>query len=285
MNAVVGIVAESAAELAALQPSFDVLDELQIAFEKRQLSAYFAPEAALAYAASAASRGLHVIIAGADGASLPGLLAARTTLPVLGVPTTPDNLLAMTRTPAGVAVGAVGFGPAAASNTALLAATIIARTDVALVGRLKAWRAKRTAAFSAETPPPIAGPKPLPPAPIVADTAAPPPVDLVASETVTAWLAPFGLPVGTAFGDWTLKSTRCERSPHMLALTCVDGERTIEVRLFPKDPQRPKLGSSESFDVTYPPAAKELQNEQVWLAKEILAKLKAVDMGGMVLPK
>jgi 5-(carboxyamino)imidazole ribonucleotide mutase len=135
-----------------------VLDLLKIDHEARIVSAHRTPDRLAAYAKSARARGLAVIIAGAGGAAhLPGMCAAWTALPVLGVPIESavlrgqDSLLSIVQMPAGIPVGTLAIGRAGAINAGLLAAAILATTDAALAGRLDAYRAAQTAAVS-ETP-------------------------------------------------------------------------------------------------------------------------------------
>ena len=130
-----------------------MLDELAIAHEDRIVSAHRTPERLVEYATTARARGLQVIIAGAGGAAhLPGMVAAMTTLPVLGVPVESralhglDSLLSIVQMPGGVPVGTLAIGRAGAINAALLAASILGLQDDAVARALDAWRAARTAA-------------------------------------------------------------------------------------------------------------------------------------------
>ena len=136
----------------------EVLDQLEVAYETRIVSAHRTPERLYAYAREARRRGLGVIIAGAGGAAhLPGMVAALTTLPVLGVPVESralsglDSLLSIVQMPAGVPVGTLAIGRAGAVNAALLAVSILALDDPTLATALERWRAARTAEV-AETP-------------------------------------------------------------------------------------------------------------------------------------
>jgi 5-(carboxyamino)imidazole ribonucleotide mutase len=129
----------------------DVLDELAVAYEKKIVSAHRTPDRLFDYAGSAASRGLHVIIAGAGGAAhLPGMTAAKTRLPVLGVPVLSsalhgvDSLLSIVQMPRGIPVGTLAIGEAGAVNAALLACAILALSDAALAKQLDAYRAAQT---------------------------------------------------------------------------------------------------------------------------------------------
>jgi 5-(carboxyamino)imidazole ribonucleotide mutase len=131
----------------------DVLTELGVAHEARIVSAHRTPERLYQYAKTAKSRGIAVVIAGAGGAAhLPGMTAALTTLPVLGVPVTSealsgqDSLLSIVQMPAGVPVGTLAIGAAGATNAALLAAQILALGDDELAKRVEALRARQTAA-------------------------------------------------------------------------------------------------------------------------------------------
>lgn len=133
----------------------ETLRALDAPFEARVISAHRTPERLYVYASGAADRGLQVIIAGAGGAAhLPGMVAAMTNLPVLGVPVRSsalsglDSLLSIVQMPRGVPVGTLAIGEAGAVNAALLAASILALQDPALGERLAAWRARQTA----ETP-------------------------------------------------------------------------------------------------------------------------------------
>ena len=153
----VGIVMGSQSDWPTMQSAAGILDELEVAHEVRIVSAHRTPDRMFAYAEAAVDRGLRVIIAGAGGAAhLPGMLAAKTRLPVLGVPVRSralnglDSLLSMVQMPAGVPVATLAIGEAGAVNAALLAAAIIATTDPDLASRLDAWRAGRTAAVAEE---------------------------------------------------------------------------------------------------------------------------------------
>ncbi len=135
-----------------------MLETLGVGFEKRIVSAHRTPDRLADYAKTAQQRGLRVIIAGAGGAAhLPGMCAAWTCLPVLGVPVQSqslnglDSLLSIVQMPAGIPVGTVAIGRAGAVNAALLAAAILAGTDQDLADRLQAWRAAQTEAV-AENP-------------------------------------------------------------------------------------------------------------------------------------
>ncbi len=156
-QALVGIVMGSQSDWPTMQRAAEILDELGVAHEVKIISAHRTPDRMFSYAEAAVGRGLRVIIAGAGGAAhLPGMLASKTRLPVLGVPVQSralnglDSLLSMVQMPAGVPVGTLAIGEAGAVNAALLAAAIIATTDPELAARLDAWRAGRTGAVAEE---------------------------------------------------------------------------------------------------------------------------------------
>ena len=143
----VGVVMGSASDWATLRHAAETLAELGIPHEREVVSAHRTPERLRSYALSAADRGLEVLVAGAGGAAhLPGMLAAWTLLPVLGVPVESrvlrgvDSLLSIVQMPAGVPVGTLAIGEAGAQNAALLAARILAVHDVELRARLMARR-------------------------------------------------------------------------------------------------------------------------------------------------
>ena len=147
----VGLIMGSRSDWETMRHAAELLDALAISFESRVVSAHRTPDRLVSYAKSAASRGLKVIIAGAGGAAhLPGMAAAMTSLPVLGVPVKSaalqgvDSLLSIVQMPKGIPVGTLAIGPAGAANAALLAAAILALSDSALTGRLDAWRAAQT---------------------------------------------------------------------------------------------------------------------------------------------
>jgi 5-(carboxyamino)imidazole ribonucleotide mutase len=154
----VGVIMGSQSDWETLRHAAATLADLGVPHEARIVSAHRTPDRMADYARSARGRGLRVIIAGAGGAAhLPGMTAAFTPLPVLGVPIESaalkgmDSLLSIVQMPAGVPVGTLAIGRAGAINAALLAAAILAGTDAALAARLDAWRAARTAAV-AEAP-------------------------------------------------------------------------------------------------------------------------------------
>ncbi|TAN10883.1 MAG: 5-(carboxyamino)imidazole ribonucleotide mutase [Burkholderiaceae bacterium] len=147
----VGIVMGSRSDWETMQHSESTLQHLDVPCEVRVVSAHRTPDLLFRYAEEAAGRGLQVIIAGAGGAAhLPGMLAAKTTLPVLGVPVQShalngmDSLLSIVQMPAGVPVGTLAIGRAGAINAALLAVAILALHDTALAERLQSFRAAQT---------------------------------------------------------------------------------------------------------------------------------------------
>ena len=146
----VGIIIGSQSDLDVMRNASETLDDLGIANEIKILSAHRNPEQVNEYAATARQRGLKVIIAGAGmAAALPGVVAAQTPLPVLGVPMETrvmggiDSLLSMAQMPGGIPVGTLAIGKAGAKNAALLAAAILALSDEGVAGRLDAFRNKQ----------------------------------------------------------------------------------------------------------------------------------------------
>jgi 5-(carboxyamino)imidazole ribonucleotide mutase len=147
----VGVVMGSKSDYEVLSAAVDILRELDIPHEAKVVSAHRTPDLMFQYAETARARGLRVIIAGAGGAAhLPGMLAAKTLVPVLGVPVAAtvlngqDSLLSIVQMPKGVPVGTLAIGKPGAANAALLAAEILATTDAALYERLEKYRAART---------------------------------------------------------------------------------------------------------------------------------------------
>lgn len=139
----VGVIMGSTSDWETMRPCVETLQELNIPYEVRVVSAHRTPDAMFAYAETAAERGLKVIIAGAGGAAhLPGMTASKTVLPVIGVPVRTsslsglDSLLSIVQMPAGVPVATMAIGPAGAANAALLAAQILAVNDEDLRARL-----------------------------------------------------------------------------------------------------------------------------------------------------
>ena len=148
----VGIIMGSRSDWETMAPAAELLERLGVPFEVKVVSAHRTPDLLFAYAGEAESRGLEVIIAGAGGAAhLPGMTAAKTTLPVLGVPVETralhgmDSLLSIVQMPAGIPVGTVAIGKAGATNAALLAAAIVANKHPAVRRALKRYRKKQTA--------------------------------------------------------------------------------------------------------------------------------------------
>jgi 5-(carboxyamino)imidazole ribonucleotide mutase len=149
----VGVIMGSRSDWETMRHTAETLDGLGIPFEQRVVSAHRTPDLLFDYAASAESRGLRVLVAGAGGAAhLPGMAASKTTLPVLGVPVESkalsgiDSLLSIAQMPAGIPVGTLAIGRAGAVNAALLAASILAVGDPAVRERLRAFRAAQTQA-------------------------------------------------------------------------------------------------------------------------------------------
>jgi len=150
---VVGIIMGSRSDWPTFTHAAKILDALVVPYETRIVSAHRTPQRLYDYASSAKARGLKVLIAGAGGAAhLPGMAAALTELPVLGVPIETklmnglDSLLSIVQMPPGVPVGTLAVGQAGATNAGLLAAAILALGDAALAKRLAAWRTDQTAA-------------------------------------------------------------------------------------------------------------------------------------------
>jgi 5-(carboxyamino)imidazole ribonucleotide mutase len=151
----VGIIMGSQSDWTTMQHAADTLAGLGVSHETRIVSAHRTPGRLVDYAKTARARGLSVIIAGAGGAAhLPGMCAAMTQIPVLGVPvqtsalTGMDSLLSIVQMPAGIPVGTLAIGRAGAINAALLAVAILALNDPALAARLEAYRAEQTEAVA-----------------------------------------------------------------------------------------------------------------------------------------
>lgn len=147
----VAIIMGSQSDWETMRHSADVLNELDIPYEARIISAHRTPDRLVSFAKNAKAEGFKVIIAGAGGAAhLPGMTAAMTPLPVLGVPVQSralsgkDSLLSIVQMPAGIPVGTLAIGKAGAINAALLAAAMLAVHDQALADRLEKWRTKQT---------------------------------------------------------------------------------------------------------------------------------------------
>lgn len=153
----VGIIMGSRSDWETMRHAADILDTLAVPSERQVVSAHRTPDRMAAYARTADARGIKVIIAGAGGAAhLPGMVAAMTPLPVLGVPVRSrtmeglDSLLSIVQMPAGIPVGTLAIGEAGAVNAGLLAAAILALSDAELAERLAAWRAAQTQGVTTE---------------------------------------------------------------------------------------------------------------------------------------
>lgn len=147
MNPKIGVIMGSSSDWETMKHACVILDELQVSYEKKVVSAHRTPDLMFEYAESARERGIQVIIAGAGGAAhLPGMVAAKTTLPVIGVPVQSralnglDSLLSIVQMPGGVPVATVAIGKAGATNAGLLAAQILSTTDAELANKLDARR-------------------------------------------------------------------------------------------------------------------------------------------------
>ncbi len=156
----IGIVMGSTSDWETLKAAADTLERFGVAYEARVVSAHRTPDLLFEYAESARGRGLRVVIAGAGGAAhLPGMMAAKTSLPVLGVPVQSkalqgiDSLLSIAQMPAGVPVGTLAIGAAGATNAALLAIAILATTDTQLATALDEFRAQQTQTVLAQADP------------------------------------------------------------------------------------------------------------------------------------
>jgi len=159
---VIGIVMGSNSDWPTMQAAAKVLKEFGVPFEARVVSAHRTPDLMFEYAEAARGRGLRAIIAGAGGAAhLPGMIAAKTTLPVLGVPVQSkalsgkDSLLSIVQMPKGIPVATFAIGEAGAANAGLFAVSLLAATDAALADKLDAFRAEQTASVLAMTLDPI----------------------------------------------------------------------------------------------------------------------------------
>ncbi len=156
----VGIIMGSKSDWPTMKNAADMLDKFGIVYETTVVSAHRTPHLLAEYAGNAASRGLKVIIAGAGGAAhLPGMAAAFTSLPVLGVPVQSkalkglDSLLSIVQMPKGVAVGTLAIGDAGAANAGLLAAQILATSDDSLMAKIDAFRKEQTDSVLAQPNP------------------------------------------------------------------------------------------------------------------------------------
>src|SRR6201999_139277 len=160
MKPLVGIIMGSSSDWETMQSAAEMLDKLAVPHEVRVVSAHRTPDLLFEYASSARSRGLEVIIAGAGGAAhLPGMTAAKTSLPVLGVPVQSkalngmDSLLSIVQMPAGIPVATFAIGAAGATNAALFAAAMLANENAAVRTALDAFRDAQTAAVIAKPDP------------------------------------------------------------------------------------------------------------------------------------
>jgi 5-(carboxyamino)imidazole ribonucleotide mutase len=154
-TAIVGLIMGSQSDWATLRHAAETLEALGVPYEARIVSAHRTPRRLVTYASTASKRGLKVIIAGAGGAAhLPGMAAAMTPLPVLGVPVESaalkgmDSLLSIVQMPAGIPVGTLAIGRAGAINAALLAASIVGLGDVKIMKAVEHWRARQTEAVA-----------------------------------------------------------------------------------------------------------------------------------------
>lgn len=154
----IGLIMGSSSDWDTLSHSASILDDFEVPYERRVVSAHRMPDDMFAYAENAASRGLRAIIAGAGGAAhLPGMLASKTTVPVLGVPVASrflqglDSLYSIVQMPKGIPVATFAIGPAGAANAALFAVAMLAAEDQALHRKLQAFRTRQTDAARAMT--------------------------------------------------------------------------------------------------------------------------------------
>ena len=158
MPPTIALLMGSSTDWDTLRHAAEILDKFQVAYEKRVVSAHRMPDDMFAFAESAQARGLKAIIAGAGGAAhLPGMLAAKTTVPVLGVPVSSkqlngvDSLYSIVQMPKGIPVATFAIGPAGAANAALFAVAMLAVSDATLLQRLQDFRAEQTEAARAMT--------------------------------------------------------------------------------------------------------------------------------------
>jgi 5-(carboxyamino)imidazole ribonucleotide mutase len=161
MNPQVAVIMGSATDFEVMRHASDLLELMGIPFEQRIVSAHRTPDLLFEFASTAEARGLRVIIAGAGGAAhLPGMVAAKTLVPVFGVPVPAtilngvDSLLSIVQMPQGVPVGTLAIGKPGAVNAAIMATQIIGQHDRAVLERLRAWREQRTADALATVLPP-----------------------------------------------------------------------------------------------------------------------------------
>jgi 5-(carboxyamino)imidazole ribonucleotide mutase len=162
--ALIGVVMGSSSDWDTMQHAVQILQQFGVAHDARVVSAHRMPDDMFAYAQSAAARGLQAIIAGAGGAAhLPGMIAAKTVVPVLGVPVQTqalsgvDSLHSIVQMPKGVPVATFAIGAAGAANAALFAVAMLANQDPALRAKLEAFRAEQTARARAMTLPAVGG--------------------------------------------------------------------------------------------------------------------------------
>ena len=160
-NLLVGVVMGSSSDWETMQHAVDILTQFGVAHEAKVVSAHRMPDELFAYASEAQARGLQAIIAGAGGAAhLPGMMAAKTTVPILGVPVPSkhlagvDSLHSIVQMPKGIPVATFAIGSAGAANAALFAVAMLALHDKALAEKLLAFRAEQTAVARAMTVPP-----------------------------------------------------------------------------------------------------------------------------------
>ena len=153
----VGIIMGSQSDWPTMKEAADILDELGVAYEAKIVSAHRTPDRLWDYGKTAVARGLHVIIAGAGGAAhLPGMMASKTRVPVIGVPVQTralsgvDSLYSIVQMPKGFPVATMAIGAAGAANAGLMAAGILAVSDAALAERLEAWREALSASIPEE---------------------------------------------------------------------------------------------------------------------------------------
>ena len=151
MSVIIGVIMGSKSDWPTMKHAVDMLEEFGVAHEVQVVSAHRTPDLMFEYASTASDRGLKVIIAGAGGAAhLPGMVAAKTIVPVLGVPVQSralsgqDSLLSIAQMPGGIPVGTLAIGEAGAKNAGILAAQIIANEDTAVRAKVSAFRAQQT---------------------------------------------------------------------------------------------------------------------------------------------
>ncbi|MHA6964454.1 5-(carboxyamino)imidazole ribonucleotide mutase [Zobellella denitrificans] len=160
MQAKVAVIMGSKSDWPTMQGAAEIMDKLQVAYTVEVVSAHRTPDKLMEYGEQAVARGYEVIIAGAGGAAhLPGMVAAKTRLPVLGVPVQSkalsglDSLLSIVQMPKGIAVGTLAIGAAGAFNAGLMACQILANNDAALAERLEAFRTEQTEAVLSQPDP------------------------------------------------------------------------------------------------------------------------------------